>query len=122
MPDINASTILPAVRLAIGAGAWAAPGPTGKVFGFNLSDNHEAVFLGRLFGVRDIALAAGALATNGASRRLWWRLGIVCDLADAAAGVLGVRSGGPKRANVMATMTALAAVGLGAAALAAEEG
>jgi hypothetical protein len=121
MPDIKASTILPGLRLAIGAGAWALPDQTGKVFGFALKDNHEAVYLGRLFGIRDIALAAGPRATSGASRRLWWQLGIVCDLSDAAAGVLALRGGGPKRASIMATLTALAAAGLGAAALAAEE-
>jgi hypothetical protein len=121
MPDINASQLLPALRLAVGAGAWALPDQTGKLLGINLTDNHEAVFLGRLFGVRDVALGAGALATSGQGRRLWWQLGIVCDLADAAAGVMGLRAGAPKRAGIMATITAVAAAGLGAAALAAEE-
>jgi hypothetical protein len=119
MPALNPSTTLPALRVAIGGGAWAAPGVTGKAFGFkNIGSNHEALYMARLFGVRDIALGAGALAAKGPSSRLWWQLGVVCDLADAAAGVISFRSGGPKVPAVLSTITALAATGLGIAVLA----
>jgi hypothetical protein len=106
---------LPAVRLAIGAGAWALPDVTGAVFGFNMKDNHEAVYMGRLFGVRDLVLGVGILASQGEAQALWWRLGILSDVADAAAGVIGYRAGGPKRGMVMATLTACSAVYLGIA-------
>jgi hypothetical protein len=116
---LNPSSTLPALRLAIGAGAWAAPGLTGKVFGFkNIDTNHEALFMARLFGVRDVALGAGALAAKADAGKLWWQLGIVCDLADAAAGVISLRSGGPKVPAVLSTITALSAVGLGVAVVA----
>jgi hypothetical protein len=118
MPPLNPTTTLPALRVAIGGGAWAAPGVTGKIFGFkNIESNHEALYMARLFGVRDIALGAGAIASKGANSRLWWQLGIVCDLADAAAGVITFRSGGPKVPAVLSTITALAAAGLGVAVL-----
>jgi hypothetical protein len=119
MPALNPTTTLPALRVAIGGGAWAAPGVTGKVFGFkNIASNHEALYMARLFGVRDVALGAGALAAKGADSRLWWQLGVVCDLADAAAGVISLRSGGPKVPAVLSTITALVATGLGIAVLA----
>jgi hypothetical protein len=118
MPALNPSSTLPALRVAIGGGAWAAPGLTGKVFGFkNIDTNHEALFMARLFGVRDVALGAGALASSGDANRLWWQIGVVCDLADAAAGLISFKAGGPKVPAVLSTVTALAAAGLGVAVL-----
>jgi hypothetical protein len=116
---MNPSTSLPALRLAIGGGAWAAPGVTGKVFGFkNIEQNHEALFMARLFAVRDIALGAGALAAKDDAAKLWWQLGIVCDLADAAAAVLSLKSGGPKVPAILSAVTAVGAAGLGVAVVA----
>jgi hypothetical protein len=108
---------LPGLRFAIGAGAWAFPRQTTKLFGLTLGGHPEAEFLGRLFGIRDIALGAGTLASSGDSQKLWWQLGIVCDLADAAAAIISIRDGGPKRAGVLSALTALSAVGMGVAAL-----
>jgi hypothetical protein len=114
--------ILSGLRVAIGAGAWAAPNTTGKLFGLDPDNNPQASFLARLFGVRDVALGLGTTATTGSSRRLWWQLGIACDLADAAAAVLAARNGTlPKAAAVLAGGTAIAAAGLGVAALASTE-
>jgi hypothetical protein len=114
---INPQQALPAVRLAIGAGAYAFPDLTGKIFGFDMKDNHEAVFMGRLFGVRDLVLGIGVLSSSGEAQAHWWRLGIFCDIADAAAGLMGVKAGAPKRGHILATVTALGAAGLGVAAL-----
>lgn len=116
MAQINPSTALPAARLAIGAGAYAFPDLTGKVFGLNMTGNHEAVFMGRLFAVRDIVLGLGALTSTGEARALWWRLGILTDAADAATGYLGLKAGGPKRGMIMSTIAAVSAVGMGVAA------
>lgn len=108
---------LPFLRLAVGAGAWALPQLTGTLFGFQSMDNQEAVYLGRLFGARDVILGVGLLSTDGDAQRLWWRLGIVCDVADAAAGVIGFRAGAPKRGMVLSTATAASAVAMGVAGL-----
>ena len=116
MPQTNPTTVLPALRIAIGAGAYAFPELTGKVFGFKMTDNQETMYMGRLFGIRDVVLGAGVIASSGEARKLWWRLGILADLADAGAGYLGLKGGGPKRAMIMSTVTALTAVGLGVAA------
>jgi hypothetical protein len=113
---MNPKQQLPALRIAIGGGAFGAPELTGKIFGLNTTDNHDAVFLGRLFGVRDVALGIGQLV-GGDGGSLWWQLGVVCDLADAAAAVMMLKAGGPKRASVMAAATAISAAALGVVAL-----
>ena len=63
------------------------------------------------------------LTTTGESQRRWLMLGLFCDAADAAAGVLAGRGGYlPKLPTVLVTGTALVAAGLGAAALAGGNG
>jgi hypothetical protein len=71
-----------------------------------------------LFGVRDVALAVGLSTSSGTERSRWLRIGVACDLADAAAGVLASRRGElPKMATVLVTATAVGAAALGVAAL-----
>ncbi len=113
---------LVAVRGAIGAGAYVAPRLSGRLFGLDPVANPQAAYLGRLFGARDVALAFGLSAASDSQRSHWLRIGIACDLADAAAGVLAGRRGDlPKRATVLVTATALVAAALGARALQGEE-
>jgi hypothetical protein len=121
----NEQTIrsLAGVRMAIGTSAWATPRLAGKAFGLDSDGNPQSPYLARLFGVRDIALGLGALTTTGESRRRWLALGLLCDAADAAAGVLAGRGGYlPRVPTVLVTGTALVAAGLGAAALAGGNG
>jgi hypothetical protein len=106
------------LRAQIGASAWLAPNLTGKLFGLDPEGNPQAAFMARLFGVRDIALAAGTLGSEGDARAKWLRVGIACDLADAAAAYLAGRNGTvPRHAAILAGGTALAAAGMGVAAL-----
>ena len=114
---MNPKQALPALRIAIGTGAFATPTLAGRVFGLKTDDNHEAVFLGRLFGIRDLALGIGQTVSTGEANVLWWRLGVVCDAADAVAAFKMFKAGGPKLAAVLGGATALSAVGLGIAAL-----
>jgi hypothetical protein len=121
----NEQTIrsLAGVRMAIGTSAWATPRLAGKAFGLDAAGNPQSPYLARLFGVRDIALGIGTLTTTGESQRRWLALGLLCDAADAAAGVLAGRGGYlPKLPTVLVTGTALVAAGLGAAALAGGNG
>jgi hypothetical protein len=106
--------ILPGIRLAIGVGMFAAPELTGKAFFANLKGNHEAIFLGRLFGIRDVALGIGQLSGGGGQ---WWQLGVLCDAADVASAVMTVRAGGPKVTGILAGATALSATAMGIAIL-----
>jgi hypothetical protein len=121
MPDVSA---LIGLRSSIGAGAWIAPRLAGRLFGLDAVANPQLPYVARLFGVRDVALAAGLGLSSGESRRLWLRLGIVCDAADAVAGILAGRGGQiSKLSTVLVTAPALLGIGLGIAGLqAVEEG
>jgi len=106
------------IRMGIGVGAWVTPRVAGRLFGLDPAGNPQAPYLGRLFGVRDAALAYGTAASSGAAQQRWLAMGLACDLADAAAGVAGGRAGYLSGATtVLGTGTALAAVALGALAL-----
>src|SRR4051794_4389537 len=106
------------LRAWIGSSAWLAPNLTGKLFGLDPSRNPQSAFMARLFGVRDLALAAGTLGSEGNARTQWLRLGVACDLADAGAAYLAGRNGTvPRHAAILAGGTALAAAGMGVAAL-----
>jgi hypothetical protein len=105
------------LRSAVGAGAWLAPRLSGRLFGLDPDANPQSPYLARLFGVRDVALGVGLATTSGDQRKQWLQIGIACDLADAAAGVLAGRRGElPKRATVLVTSTALMAAAMGLAA------
>jgi hypothetical protein len=111
-------TSLGALRLAIGIASWATPRLAGRTFGLDAAANPQSPYLARLFGVRDVALGYGALATTGDTRRQWLAVGAACDVADALAGVAGARGGYlPKVTSFLVTATAVAAAGLGLAAL-----
>jgi hypothetical protein len=118
MANEQAVQRLVGLRLAIGTGAWLAPRFSGRLFGLDPDSNPQAPYLGRLFGVRDAALAVGAWRSRGSERVQWLRIGIACDLADAAAGVLAGRRGElSNRAAVLVTATAFGAAALGVTAL-----
>lgn len=113
---------LVSLRLGVGLGAWAAPNLSGKLFGLDPAGNPQASYLGRLFGVRDVALAAGAATASGDARKLWWRLGILCDAADLMAAVIAGRNGTlPKAGAIMVGVAAAGATVAGAAALAQDD-
>ena len=114
----SALNALVGVRLAVGFASWLTPRPAGKLFGLDVPANPQAPYLARLFGARDVALAWGALSSEGDARRQWLLAGLACDAADALAGFAGMRSGYlPKLTSVLVTGTALSAVALGAVAL-----
>jgi hypothetical protein len=115
---MNAKDALAGLRATIGVSAWLAPSFSGRLFGLDPAGNPQASYLARLFAVRDLALAAGTLAADSSGRRLWLQAGIGCDLADAAAAILGGRDRTlPAFTTVLTAGTALAAAGLGVAAL-----
>jgi hypothetical protein len=114
--------LLSAIRTAVGVSAWLSPGLAGRAFGLSPSANPQLSYMARLFGVRDLALAVGTNQTTGPSRRVWWQIGIACDLADAVAAYLGRRNGSLSTFTAVAAGgTALAAAGLGVAAMQADD-
>jgi len=114
----NLINALAGLRIAVGAASWLTPRPAAKLFGLDAKANPQAPYLARLFGARDIALAYGAISSEGETQRQWLTAGLACDVADAVAGIAGGRRGYlPKFASVLVTGTALAAAALGASAL-----
>jgi len=110
------------LRTSIGAGAWVAPGLTGRLFGLDAVANPQLPYVARLFAVRDVALGAGLQLSSGESRRLWLQLGILCDAADTIAGLLAGATGQISgRSTVLVTAPALMGIGLGLAGLQAED-
>jgi hypothetical protein len=114
----SAINALAGLRAAVGVGTWTTPRLAARLFGLDPDRNPQLPYLGRLFGVRDLALAMGTLSSEGEARRRWVQLGVACDVADAAAAVLARRSGhiGPFT-TVLLTTPAVAAAGLGVVAL-----
>jgi len=122
VPESAPGKTLTVLRFLIGGGSWIAPRTSGRVFGLDVDANPQAPYLGRLFGVRDAVLGVGLVASSGDARRLWWRVGLACDVADAIAAVLAGRARElPPASTAMLTGTALAAAALGAAALVADD-
>jgi hypothetical protein len=109
---------LAALRLAVGVISWFFPSLGGRLFGLDPADNPQAPYLARLFGVRDVALAVGALQSRGEAREQWLRLGVVCDVADTAAAGLGHRAGYlPTPTAILVGGVAAGATALGVQAL-----
>jgi hypothetical protein len=90
--SLPGKTIL-GVRFVLGTTSWFTPKFFMAAIGMDPHANPQAAYMARLFGVRDLTLGLGLLTTKGDARRLWWRLGIMCDLGDAAAGVLSWQRG-----------------------------
>ena len=109
---------LAVLRLIVGVISYLAPNLGGKLFGLDTAGNPQAPYLARLFGIRDIALAVGALQSTGESRRQWLQLGVLCDAADVGAAALGKRGGYLSAPTaIMVGGVAAAATALGATAL-----
>jgi hypothetical protein len=109
---------LTAIRAVIGSLAWLAPRLTARLFGISAAANPQLPYVARLFAIRDLALGVGLQSSEGDARRVWVQIGIACDAADAAAGLLARRRGELSTlSTVLVTATALNGVALGSAAL-----
>lgn len=108
---------LTGLRLAVGTGAMLTPRLAGKLFGLDPAANPQATYVGRLFATRDLMMGYALTATEGGELDRWLAWGVAVDLGDAAAAVAGgLRGYIPKRAMVLAGLTALGAAALGMAA------
>jgi len=118
MKKENAVGLLAGLRLVVGVASWTTPRFAGRLFGLDAEANPQSPYLARLFGARDVALAWGALGSEGEARKQWLIAGLACDAADVLAGVAGGSSGYlPKLTSVLVSGTAVSAVVLGVAAL-----
>jgi hypothetical protein len=108
------------VRFVLGTTSWFTPHFFMEAIGMDPHSNPQAAYMSRLFGVRDLTLGLGLLASRGDPRRVWWRLGILCDIGDAAAGAISWRRGelpAGDRTLVLFAGAGLIGASLGAAAL-----
>jgi hypothetical protein len=100
---------------AVGAAAFLAPAVGARTF--DIGGGAEGEYLVRLFAARNVALAAGLLASRGQARRLWYQVGIACDVLDIGAGLLGFRSGKKRSSAAVDTGASLVATVLGVTGL-----
>jgi len=89
-PSIKATMAL--TRIGAGALTYANPPLSAKLFGIRDGEQSSA-YTARLFGSRDIALGLAVLSPNPAVRKTAFRLGVLVDSADCAAGVLDAKQG-----------------------------
>jgi hypothetical protein len=107
-----ARIFLGATRASIGVGSWVAPDLTMRVFG--IDPEHADRFVGRLFGARELALAAALLAAPPAAVAPVAALGAAVDAVDSIAGFDEARRGNMStRAIVLGPVGALLFIALG---------
>jgi hypothetical protein len=97
-------------RIALGTVAFAAPGLGLKALAFE--GGPQPSYLFRVFGARDLALGVLTLVAPPSQRLALVKAGIAVDAADAAAGLMALRSGGVRKPMgvVMTAVGAIAAV------------
>ena len=121
LPSTAAGRALLGARTALGMSALLAPRLAGKVFFLDADANPQLPVIGRMWGIRNLALAAGMYAATGASRAQWWRLQPAVDALDFLAIATEWRRGAvPGPAAGFMGATALAATTLGAVSVAGE--
>jgi hypothetical protein len=120
--SLDAASALSALRMLVGAGTWAAPGLSWRTFGLGpLQGGASTMLVGRLFGVRDLALGAAVQHPDPGVRRAALQIGVAVDAVDVVATLLAVRRGAPKATLLLVAGGAALFVGLGLAALADHE-
>jgi hypothetical protein len=98
-----------------------APRLAGRAFFLDPEENPQLPVIGRMWGIRNLALAAGMYGAADASRAKWWRLQPFIDGLDFAVIVAEWRSGAvPGPAAGLMAATALGATALGSLSIAAE--
>ena len=86
----------------------------GQAFFLDPEQNPQLPVLGRMWGIRNLALAAGMYGASGPSRARWWRLQVAVDALDFAVIVAEWRRGAvPGPAAGLMAGTALLATGSG---------
>ena len=121
LPSTPTGRTLLAARTALGLSTLVAPRLAGQAFFLDPAENPQLPVIGRMWGIRNLSLAAGMDGASGASRGQWWRLQPAVDGLDFLAIVAEWRRGAvPAPAAVLMAGTALAATALGALSSGAE--
>ncbi len=121
LPSTPAGRTLLGARTALGVSTLLAPRLAGKAFLLDSDDNPQLPVIGRMWGIRNLSLAAGMYAATGANRVQWWRLQMAVDALDFVAIAAEWRRGSvPGAAAALMAATALGATTLGALSVAGE--
>lgn len=121
LPSTPTGRTLLAARSALGLSTLLAPRLAGKAFFLDPDDNPQLPLIGRMWGIRNLALAAGMYGATGTSRTQWWRMQPAIDVLDFAVIAAEWRRGAvPGPAAGLMAATALAATALGVLSAAAE--
>ena len=121
LPLTPTGRALLAARTALGASTLVAPRLAGRAFFLDPDENPQLPVVGRMWGIRNLSLAAGMYAATGANRTQWWRLQPAVDALDLAAILAEWRRGAvPGPAAALMGATALGASVLGAVSVARE--
>jgi hypothetical protein len=121
LPASRTGRALLGARAALGLSTLLAPRLAGRAFFLDPRDNPQLPVIGRMWGIRNLSLAAGMYGATGTSRTQWWRMQPVIDILDFLVIAAEWRRGDvPGPAAGLMGGTALLATALGAASLAAE--
>jgi hypothetical protein len=121
LPSTPTGRALLAARTALGLSTLLAPRLAGKAFFLDPQANPQLAVIGRMWGIRNLSLAAGMYGATGTSRTQWWRLQPAIDALDFLVILAEWRRGAVSSpaAGLMGG-TALVATALGSASAAAE--
>ena len=121
LPSTSTGRTLLGARTALGISTLVAPRLAGRAFFLDPDDNPQLPLIGRMWGIRNLALAAGMYAASGPNRAQWWRAQVAVDALDFAAIATEWRRGAvPGPAAALMAGTALGATVLGALSVAGE--
>jgi hypothetical protein len=120
-PSTLTGRTLLALRTALGVSTLLAPKLAARGFFLDPEDNPQLPVIGRMWGIRNLSLAAGMYGATGESRTRWWRLQPAIDALDFLVILAEWRRGAvPGRAAGLMAGTALVATALGSLSAAAE--
>jgi hypothetical protein len=121
LPATRTGRALLGARTALGISTLLAPRIAGKAFFLDPDENPQLPVIGRMWGIRNLSLAAGMYAATGDNRAQWWRLQPAVDALDFLAITEEWRRGSiPGPAAALMAGTALGATTLGALSVGAE--
>ena len=121
IPSTPTGRALLGARTALGISTLLAPRLAGKLFFLDPDDNPQVPVIGRMWGIRNLSLAAGMYGATGTNRAQWWRLQPAVDALDFLAITAEWRRGSvPAPAAALMAGTALVATALGALSVAGE--
>jgi hypothetical protein len=117
MTNRQARTAIAVLRLAVGTGTLLAPRVTGRLLGLDPDANAGLPYVARMFGVRELYMAAPALLDPAGDHAEAHRRGIAVDVVDSLAALAGVARGQlPKRMLALAVGGGAVAAWLGTVA------